>query len=1075
MSDWLRLAGVLGAELGLLGLVCWALALVQRRSRETTAAWPRMWWRSGVLGVLIITGVELSGARDWVGSWLEALRRSPVGAVQVRTDLEPTLTVAPPGRAAGGLPSRMPAAIVSAPPVPVTWPAAGWLAGAVVVFGRMLWARGVFAWVLHRRAQAAGERIRRRAEHLSEVLGLRRRVCLRCLDALPGPVACGVVVPTIVLPTDFESAHAEASQDAMLMHELAHVSARDAVWHGLADFAAALLWWHPVVWWMRARLLAASELAADEACRSVEDGPRVLAECLVVMARRWVSSSPVAGWQGVHGGRFRSGLGRRVERLLNTDPSAWRPLSIGQRWLGRTGVLLVLGGIAWAGAVIAGRNGALSWNDAWRWSLGTIFIGQGRAAETNSVVEAEAPIAWQTWSPEAVEAVLASGRPVLVFFTADWCVAGQINERTALDVPEVRRRLRELQAVAFKADATVATNAAIERELKSLGNLPWAAVASRATGFKRVVLPEALTADLVLQALDGRLPDLKQSSATASPAELPVTAGAATPSESALANLVTSRLFEARSLYAAGLLTEAEAKFRAIQMDEPRNPAAKHYLELIESKRPASVVRPARLAALNERLDSIVLNSFGGTLPLGEMAMKLFELGKAADPQGAGINIIVSPGAASRDPVTGLPVGEQGETDLRQVTVQIQPALEKVTVRQALQAMMRGAGGLLRFEVADYAVIVSGEPAAQAMVAEELHTRWFRLSETIKAAVAKRAVPDPDEIWPRGVTPETPAEELLRNFRSCLRLVGVTFPRPAAGRSSGRSIFYNDRSDTLMVRATLQELDLVEQVIQELNTPLPQVVLEARFAEVPAESWNALGLEWISGAQQATNHGQGFGWPTNDPSSAVGVLTPALTQVVLKALEQRRGVNLLTAPKITTLTGRQAQVKVVNVRYLVTDVKPADPASGVTQAQPLVSPFEAGPVLDVVPSVMIDRTTVQLSVVASVKEFIGYDPDAPSSSPRPVYRERSMTAPATVWDGQTLVLSGPEDRLEVLRGKGATGPVPAIGPELQRQHAELRPKTKLIVLVTVRLIDATGAPIRSEENLPSGIPPQAKK
>lgn len=570
---------------------------------------------------------------------------------------------------------------------------------------------------------------------------------------------------------------------------------------------------------------------------------------------------------------------------------------------------------------------------------------------------------------------------------------------------------------------------------------------------------------------------MEKTPATASAAGTAVPMSAATPSDAALANLVTSRLFEARSLYAAGLLTEAEAKFRAVLQDEPRNPAAKHYLELIESKRPASVVRPARLAGLNERLDSIVLDSFGGTLPLGEMAMKLFALGKAADPQGKGINIIVNPGVANAnvDPATGLPVAEPRETDLRQITVQIQPALEKVTVRQALQAMMRGAGGLLRFEVADYGVIISAEPAAQAMVAEELHTRWFRLSELIKEALAKRAQPDPDEVWPRGVTPETPADALLRNFRSCLRRVGMTFPPPPAGQNSGRSIFYADRRDMLMVRASLRELDIVEQVIQELNTPLPQVLIEARFAEVPAEGWKGLGLDWLVGSPQATNHGQAFGLPTNDLSSAVGVLTPAQARVVLKALEQQRGVNLMTSPKLSTLSGRQAQVKVVNVRYLVTEVKPADPTAGVAEDKPLASPFEAGPVLDVVPSVMADRTTVRLSVSASVKEFIGYDPIAPPSSPRPVYRERSMTAPATVWDGQTVVMVGAEDRLKVFRGKGATGATPAIGREFQQKHAELRAKTKLIVFLTVRLIDSSGEPIRSEENLPPGVPPPARE
>jgi general secretion pathway protein D len=48
-----------------------------------------------------------------------------------------------------------------------------------------------------------------------------------------------------------------------------------------------------------------------------------------------------------------------------------------------------------------------------------------------------------------------------------------------------------------------------------------------------------------------------------------------------------------------------------------------------------------------------------------------------------------------------------------------------------------------------------------------------------------------------------------------------------------------------------------------------------------------------------------------------GILTDPQFRVVIRALEQRQGVDLLSAPKITTLSGRQAQIKIVDVRYIV--------------------------------------------------------------------------------------------------------------------------------------------------------------
>ena len=42
--------------------------------------------------------------------------------------------------------------------------------------------------------------------------------------------------------------------------------------------------------------------------------------------------------------------------------------------------------------------------------------------------------------------------------------------------------------------------------------------------------------------------------------------------------------------------------------------------------------------------------------------------------------------------------------------------------------------------------------------------------------------------------------------------------------------------------------------------------------------------------------------------------------MVIRALEQRDGVDLLSAPKVTTLSGRQAQISVVDARRIVLDV-----------------------------------------------------------------------------------------------------------------------------------------------------------
>src|SRR5437867_3584695 len=146
-------------------------------------------------------------------------------------------------------------------------------------------------------------------------MGLRRPIHLFESSRLLGPVAAGVLRPAIGLPPQFAGEHSPEQQEVMLAHEVAHLAAKDPFWSRLADVLAALLWWHPLSWWVRRQLRAASETAADESSLLVRDGPRVLAECLVTFGGRLTRRQP-AGWMGVEGGGFRSGLGRRVERLL---------------------------------------------------------------------------------------------------------------------------------------------------------------------------------------------------------------------------------------------------------------------------------------------------------------------------------------------------------------------------------------------------------------------------------------------------------------------------------------------------------------------------------------------------------------------------------------------------------------------------------------------------------------------------------------------------------------------------------------------------------------------------------------
>ena len=112
-------------------------------------------------------------------------------------------------------------------------------------------------------------------------------------------------------------------------------------------------------------------------------------------------------------------------------------------------------------------------------------------------------VVWQPYSKQAVSAARAAGHPVFIDFTAAWCLSCQVNERVVLKTAEVESALLKGGVVTMKADWTN-EDPAITAELASVGraSVPTYVVYPAAAGSAADVLPEALTKDLVLKAIE---------------------------------------------------------------------------------------------------------------------------------------------------------------------------------------------------------------------------------------------------------------------------------------------------------------------------------------------------------------------------------------------------------------------------------------------------------------------------------------------------------------------------------------------------------------------------------------------
>ena len=123
-----------------------------------------------------------------------------------------------------------------------------------------------------------------------------------------------------------------------------------------------------------------------------------------------------------------------------------------------TGLLAAAALALTASLVLAGRSQQGRALTRLGWAAFALAAGLAVAAHQT----VSAPVAFarqsalpsQPWSPEAVEAALAQGRPVLVNFTADWCVTCKVNEGAALGSPATAAAVKRANAVYLVADWT---------------------------------------------------------------------------------------------------------------------------------------------------------------------------------------------------------------------------------------------------------------------------------------------------------------------------------------------------------------------------------------------------------------------------------------------------------------------------------------------------------------------------------------------------------------------------------------------------------------------------------------------
>lgn len=192
------------------------------------------------------------------------------------------------------------------------WIVGVWLTGCIALLLRL---GSGWVWLTrlrHQHSSPATPEWQRKLDALARRMGLARRPQLRLCAAVAGPLAHGWWKPAILLPGSLLTGMAPDLLEALLAHELAHIQRQDYLANLLQCITETLLFYHPTVWWISAKIRSTREEACDDLAAKAIGEPRRLALALAELDLFQLPAPALGAHQG--------DLMTRIKRLLNPAP-----------------------------------------------------------------------------------------------------------------------------------------------------------------------------------------------------------------------------------------------------------------------------------------------------------------------------------------------------------------------------------------------------------------------------------------------------------------------------------------------------------------------------------------------------------------------------------------------------------------------------------------------------------------------------------------------------------------------------------------------------------------------------------
>jgi type IV pilus assembly protein PilQ len=271
------------------------------------------------------------------------------------------------------------------------------------------------------------------------------------------------------------------------------------------------------------------------------------------------------------------------------------------------------------------------------------------------------------------------------------------------------------------------------------------------------------------------------------------------------------------------------------------------------------------------------------------------------------------------------------------------------------------------------------------------------------------------------------------------------------------------RSDILLVKDIPSSLEQISSIIDELDKPQDQLIIEVRLIETILNESEKFGIDWpdranltLTGADPSGTSdylpGDAFDigkagyskFPVTKDNIKLGILTADELSVTLNALAEDENSKLISNPKVTTLNNQTAMIR-IGTNIPIPQVNRGIGGDLITYEDKQVDVK-----LQVTPRIQ-PGNNINLIVHPEIEEIVGYT--ATGDFPQPITSVREIQTKVNVKTNETIVLGGMvKDNERTIENKvWLLGDIPFLGALFKSTEKTVE-KKDLLIFITPKII-----------------------